>query len=172
MLSDENRARPPKYSPFVHIYDLYAIQEKIALLCVEEYGLKGRNFNSLFSAFALKGAGKEKLVPFSYVYAIARRERSARDANGHALEVKTRAPKGDGQAKCESCGMWITPAEIKDEEGYYHCEVKGDEKHYHYHCIDPKRNPVLHALRAGPSTPARERGADPFVDEMVEDAMA
>ena len=38
-------------------------------------GLKNRNFNSLFSVFALKGAGKEKLVPFGYVYRIARRER-------------------------------------------------------------------------------------------------
>jgi hypothetical protein len=112
LLSDENRARPPKYSPFVHIYDLYAIQEKIAGMCMDE-GLKGRNFNSLFSAFALKGAGKEKLVPFSYVYAIARRERSARDVNGRTLDVKTRTSKDDGQAKCDSCGMRITREQIK-----------------------------------------------------------
>ena len=44
----------------------------------EEDGMKQRNFNSLFSVFALKGAGRDKLVPFSYVYRIARRERPRR----------------------------------------------------------------------------------------------
>ena len=83
----------------------------------EIYGLKGRNFNSLFSAFALKGAGKEKLVPFSYVYAIARRERRGRDANGHTLDVKTRTSKDDGQrdykaVKCDKCGKWITEDDV------------------------------------------------------------
>lgn len=118
MLSDETRAKTTKYRPYVHIYDLYDIQEKIAMMCDTEYNMKQRNFHSLFSAFALKGAGKEKQVPFSYVYRIARRERLGRDSR--------------------------------------------DKKEY---------NPVLHQLNAGPSVPSKDREPDPFVDQVVEDAM-
>lgn len=115
-------------------------------MCDEVFGMKQRNFSSLFSVFALKGAGKDKLVPFSYVYRIARRERPQCILSKYVTNARD-SDKRDS----------LLQLKLKKTKEEYDKEVKREQL----------INPVLDALGVG----NKQNTPDPFVDPVVEAAM-
>lgn len=72
---DRKRSESSKYTAEVHIYDLYDIQDRIqeSGMCDGGGSARQRNFGSLFSVFVLKGANRNKMVPFNFLHRIAQR---------------------------------------------------------------------------------------------------